>query len=110
MKILYCYLGDDVKIHKEIRDVEDSLEVYQALVDGPLEVYPITDNLIIVLNEEGKLRFKPIIAIALSDFADIPELIAGNFFICRRENFDFADLNIEEDLNEINSRILVAQK
>ena len=110
MKILYCYIGEDSKVHKEIRDVEDKLEVYQELVDGPIEVYPLTKNIIIVLNEEGKLRFKPIIAIALSELTDMPELIAGNFFICRRENFDFADLNIEEDLNEINSRILVAQK
>ena len=106
---MYCYLGEDEKVHKEIRDVEDKLEVYQELVDGYIEVYPLTENLIIVINEEGKLRFKPIIAVALSKFADRPEPIAGNFFICRRENYDFADLHVETDMKIINGRVLVAQ-
>lgn len=50
------------KAHKEfgeVIEVEDTLKNWQDLVGGYIETYPLTDDIIIILNEEGKLKELP---------------------------------------------------
>lgn len=36
--------------------ISNTLKTFQRIVDGPIEVVHLTDNLVLVCNEEGKLR------------------------------------------------------
>lgn len=107
MKVLYCYMDESNNIHTEIRDIIKELKVYQRLVDGYIETYPLTEDLIIVLDDEGKLKSKPITALALSLFTNSVEPIAGDFFICRTKDSDFTDIDIERDIESIKGRIII---
>ena len=39
----------------KVEIVENTLEAFQEVVDGYIEILPLNSNLVIVLNEEGKL-------------------------------------------------------
>lgn len=48
----------------ELVTVADTLETWQGIVGGCIETFPLTDDILIILNEEGKLRgLKPNFAI-----------------------------------------------
>lgn len=40
----------------EIRNKQDSLEFYQEIVEGPIEIVRCFDNNVMVINDEGKIR------------------------------------------------------
>lgn len=74
--------------------IDDELENYQELVEGYIEVFPISDNFVIVCNEEGKLRGMKENVIVNG------ELIVGPvIFVGANEEGDFVDCPISlEDL------------
>lgn len=71
--------------------IEDKLEVLQKLVGGYIEVAPLTNNIDIVCNEEGKLMLlKPNINL---DY----DVIVGNiFFVSFDEEGNFKSLTDEQ--------------
>ena len=88
--------------------IEDSLEAMQGLVGGLIEPYdpfysdsdPRYENVILVCNEEGKLRqMKPSRAIIDED-GHVMDVIAGPFFLCyspvESESFESLPVDLEE--------------
>ncbi|RAP43974.1 MAG: hypothetical protein BZ136_09195 [Methanosphaera sp. rholeuAM74] len=88
--------------------IEDSLEAMQGLVGGLIEPYdpfysdsdPRYENVILVCNEEGKLRqMKPSRAIIDED-GRVMDVIAGPFFLCyspvESESFESLPADLEE--------------
>lgn len=70
----------------EILEVKNDLKSFQKIVEGYIEVYPLTDELLVILNEEGKLLgLKPNIKISL-------ETIVGTIAIVRDGGEDFTSL------------------
>ena len=66
--------------------------------------YPLTREVVIVCNDEGKLLGLPITAVAISEFASAPEMIAGDFFVCRRDEENLVGLR-ESDLFTMGKRV-----
>lgn len=85
-----------------IIEIENSLEAEQAFVGGLIDVYAITNNLDLVLNDEGLINGLEPRAVVLGEGTDeakkqrkIKEIIHGDCFVCRHDdegNF----LSIEE--------------
>lgn len=72
MRIYYCPQGRKGKFC----DIEDSLKEMQKLVGGYIETLTVAPDLVVVCNEEGKLRgLKP-------NRWCKGDVICGNFFIC----------------------------
>lgn len=83
----------------EIMNIENTLEAKQKLVDGWIEVVTVTDDILLVCNEEGKLdNLEPNL---LFDY----DYIAGDCFFIGDdyENGDFKSLTDEqiEEVKEI---------
>ena len=66
--------------------IPDTLEAMQQTVGGPIEVLPLPDGVMLVCDEEGKLRGRaPNRHIG-------GELIVGTFFLCCADDEDLTDL------------------
>lgn len=85
-----------------IIEIENSLEAEQAFVEGLIDVYALTDNLDIVLNDEGLINGLEPKAVVLGEGTDeakkqrkIKEIIHGDFFVCRYDE-DGNFVSIEE--------------
>ena len=74
------------------------LKTMQNVVDGYIEVIPHPDNeeLLIVCDEEGKMKDKPFNRPLYVD-GERKDVICGDFFICREDGEDMVSLT-EEDI------------
>lgn len=84
--------------------VENKLEEIQNLVGGYIEVLPLKDNLVMIIDEEGKLknRQKNELATAiLQYYVNTSDYIVGHaLLVCTNEE-DFEDFNLKEYYNEV---------
>ena len=78
----------------EVIDVEYELHAMQELIDGNLEVIGLGEGFILVADEEGRLKNRPVNrVIRLSGFNTT---IQGDFFICKAEGEDFVGITDQE--------------
>ena len=85
MKVIYCAVGE-----REIIDVANEYESLQELVNGYIEIVMLTENIVLVCNEEGKLLgLKPNCRIMYNKNVKTFDDICGNYFICRIREEDF---------------------
>ncbi len=78
-----------------VKDIGNTLEDMQAVVDGPIEaIYPFDDEVAIVCNEEAKLTGKRANRCLHdpSDYSCIVDILCGTFFICGLGEEDFTDI------------------
>ena len=86
LKVAYYKLNIDTStVEMKVIEIDDTLEEMQRLVGGHIEVYPVCfeHNIILICNEEGKLDDLPATALVEVDKRLSPEVICGNFFVCR---------------------------
>lgn len=91
-----------------IMKIENTLEAEQAFVGGLIDVYALTDNLDIVLNDEGLINGLEPRAVVLGEGTDeakkqrkIKEIIHGDCFVCRHdEEGNFLSIR-EEDVETV---------
>lgn len=78
----------------EVIRIPHTLEAMQAVVGGSIEaIYPFTDSVALVCNEEGKLLgLEPNRAIRDPDTSEILDILCGTFFICGLTEDDFGSL------------------
>lgn len=69
-----------------VKEISGSLESMQEIVGGYIEILPINNDYMFVLNEEGKLLDLPI------NFSWYNDLICGTVFICRNEVLEMGSL------------------
>lgn len=99
----HCYIlirkkGIKVKVYafkddqQGIIEIENSLEAEQAFVGGLIDVYALTDDLDIVLNDEGLINGLEPRAVVLGEVTveakkqrKIKEIIHGDCFVCRHD-------------------------
>ena len=103
----YTYNSETQKTESNLIEVEDTLENLQKLVDGSIEVYPLTHDIMLVCNDEGKMIDLPLTAVALSEFTSTPELIAGDFFICRRQEDELVSIKLI-DISTVHKHVMRA--
>ena len=77
-----------------VQIIENELEVIQGIVGGYIETFPLTDDIYIILNEEGKLMgLEPNLVVPCHN--NQTEVIVGNVILVSIEESDFAGLSIE---------------
>ena len=82
------------KVSKEpkVMNIENTLKVKQKLVNGLIEVVPVTDDILLICNEEGKLE-----NLAPNLVFDYDYIVGDCFFIGDDyENGDFKSLTNEQ--------------
>ena len=83
----------------EVINIENTLKAKQRLVGGLIEIFPVTDDILLICNEEGKLENLP--PNLLFDY----DYIAGDCFFIGDDydNADFKSLTDEqiEEVKEI---------
>lgn len=71
----------------QIKTIENNLRSMQRIVGGNIQTYPLEDGAVLVCDEEGKLKNKPInraIRIYDSETGEFKttDVIVGTFFVC----------------------------
>lgn len=74
-------------------EIENELKAMQDIVDGYIETIKLRENVVIVCNEEGKLRSLQPNRVVGND------VIVGTFFICGTKGANFCSLT-EEQIKE----------
>ena len=65
-----------------VMEIDDTLEAKQKLVGGLIEIVPYKDDLLLICNEEGKIKGLPLNKAIYSDRGELVDIIAGTFFMC----------------------------
>lgn len=111
LKVVYYKLDIDTgTIGMEVIEIADTLEEMQRLVEGHIEIYPVCfeHSIILVCNEEGKLVDLPATALVVADKRLSPEVICGNFFVCRVSGENMVSIK-DEDIGYIKRFITPIQ-
>lgn len=86
-------------------DVPNTLEALQQAVGGYIEVVPLTEQLCVICNEEGKL-------LGLPPAAAMParrDILCGPLVICRTTpDGEFADAE-EDDLYTVEEHLVIVE-
>ena len=77
-----------------VSNISASLKNLQKLVDGPIEVTSITDDTVILCNEEGKLRNLPKNFIKSAGFP-FSDVIVGDIMVVGVEGEEFTDCPLD---------------
>lgn len=104
LRVILCRPGEAA----EIVEIDDDLESMQALVGGLIEPYdpfysendPRYENVILVCNEEGKLRQLPPSRAIVDEDGCVMDVIAGPFFLCYAPVESERFLSMPPDLEE----------
>ena len=90
----------------EVRTIENSLEGIQQIVQGYIECVTLHDkageDLVLICNEEGKIRNLQMNAI----IPEIDDMIFGTFLIAGTDRDEFASLT-DEQIFEMNERFML---
>ena len=90
----------------EVRTIENSLEGIQEIVQGYIECVTLHDkageDLVLICNEEGKIRNLQMNAI----IPEIDDMIFGTFLIAGTDRDEFASLT-DEQIFEMNERFML---
>ena len=90
----------------EVRTIENSLEGVQQIVQGYIECVTLRDkageDLVLICNEEGKIRNLPMNAM----IPEIDDMIFGTFLIAGTDRDEFASLT-DEQIFEMNERFML---
>lgn len=90
----------------EVRVIENSLEGIQQIVQGYIECVMLHDkageDLVLICNEEGKIRNLPMNAAV----AEIDDVIFGTFLIASTDRDEFASLT-DGQIFEMNERFML---
>lgn len=71
----------------ELKEIHNELTEFQSIVGGYIECIPISNNILCVLNEEGKIkRLQP-------NFIFNDDIICGDVFFCSARGVDFDSLS-----------------
>ena len=104
LRVIVCRPGEVA----EIVEIEDDLESMQELVGGLIEPYdpfysetdPRYENVILVCNEEGKIRQMPPSRVIVDEDGHVMDIIAGPFFLCYAPVESEKFLSMPPDLEE----------
>ena len=79
-----------------VKEIADTLEAKQEIVGGLIEPVYWFDDVIVVVNEESKLRYdNPANFLILNDDGRVIDIVFGNAFICCDAGEDFGSITDE---------------
>ena len=103
---IFAMRCEEGKVYKgRIEEIENSLEAKQRFVDGHIQVVGLTDEIALVLNDEGKLDSLPLNRVWLGKDGNILDILVGNVLACRFDSEgDFTSI-LESDIPVILERL-----
>ena len=103
---IFAMRCEEGKVYKgRIEEMENSLEAKQRFVDGHIQVVGLTDEIDLVLNDEGKLDSLPLNRVWLGKDGNIFDILVGNVLACRFDSEgDFTSI-LESDIPVILERL-----
>lgn len=103
---IFAMRCEEGKVYKgRIEEIENSLEAKQKFVDGHIQVVGLTDEIDLVLNDEGKLDSLPLNRVWLGKDGNILDILVGNVLACRFDSEgDFTSI-FESDIPVILERL-----
>ncbi len=103
---IFAMRCEEGKVYKgRIEEIENSLEAKQRFVDGHIQVIGLTDEIDLVLNDEGKLDGLPLNRVWLGKDGNILDILVGNVLACRFDSKgDFTSI-LESDIPVILERL-----
>ena len=91
-----CIIKRPDEKYGHVTNISTSLKNLQKIVDGPIETVSCGDGVVIICNEEGKLRgLQPNFRIGEGPFADV---IVGDAIVIGVDGEDFCDVPISFDV------------
>lgn len=91
--------------HFVMDKIENTLDAMQKYVSGPIEVINLTEDILLVCNEEGKIRHMTPTACIIRE-QRMYDSIAGGFFICRESGSEMASIQ-KEDIEKFRRIVLL---
>ena len=88
MKVLYYAIGKE----PEVIEIAPTLKSMQETVGGYIETLTLSNGVVVVCNEEGKLLDLPLNRTVFFSPRSA-EAIMGNFFVCEAGDEDFKDIS-----------------
>lgn len=85
-------------------EIDNTLEAMQEFVGGYIEVINITDKILLVCNEEGKMRGLPPAAFIVRNQKS-QDIIVGKFFLCREDGENMVSIH-ESDIEDFKRIVL----
>jgi len=77
-----------------VKEIDSGLKSLQSVVDGDIETfYPTEDDVVFIVNEEGKISGLPLNRGIRSDEGELVDIIAGTFMIAGLGEDNFASLS-----------------
>lgn len=90
MKIVVKNVGEQAKV----MEIKNELKPIQQIVEGYIEILPLSDGILMVCNEEGKLKDLPVnFELNINGHTDF---IVGNVLFVGRNDMDFDSLSDEQ--------------
>lgn len=90
--------------HFVMDKIENTLDAMQKYVSGPIEVINLTEDILLVCNEEGKMRQMTPTAFITRNQC-VQDCIVGDFFICRESGENMASIQ-KEDIKQFRRIVL----
>ena len=102
MKILKLEPGK----HPIVMEIDNGLESMQSVVGGMIQaVYPFSDTVALICNEEGKLLELPFNRALRDEDGDIYDIVSGTFFLCSAPPDSESFENLSDELIEKYSQL-----
>lgn len=106
----FKYNKEKKTVEEGLEQVENKLEPIQKFVGGHIESLSITEDLVMIMNEEGKINdLTPTAALMDSDGEKILDIIYGDFFVCREDMGEMVDIVPAEDKEFIRAKLRPVQ-
>lgn len=84
----------EVNKQAETVEIEDSIVEFQKIVGGFIEVLHFSDDILMILNEEGKLKGLPLNFILENEIYE--EQIVGNVFFASKNGVEIDSLSTKQ--------------
>ena len=105
VKIFAMRCSEDRVFKGHIEDKENTLEASKLFVGGYIQVVSLTEDIDIVINDEGKLDGLPVNRVWCNSDGKAFDILVGNIFACRHdEEGNFTSI-LEDDIPVILKRL-----
>ena len=86
---------EGVQYRGYLGEADNSLKAEQEYVGGLIAVVPLTDEIVLILNDEGKIAGLPYYRVLVLDGRPV-DVLAGNIMAVRHEGEDFTSIQPED--------------
>lgn len=92
---------DGISYEGYFQMMENELAAFQKIVGGHIEVVSLTDEIDVIVNEEGKIQGLSANRALIDDSNNVLDILVGDMVCVRHQESEFTDINVS-DAEKIN--------